>query len=132
MSFTYKASTEVGVMVNEFFVQGKLPKGFSSYFVAMIPKINNPQCLIEFRPISLLGILYKIISRMLAYRLKRVLDPIIPCKQLAFLKNRNILECVFSGKCLVLVNGSPIKEFSIQKGLKQRDPLAPFLFLMVA
>jgi hypothetical protein len=32
----------------------------------------------------------------------------------------------------VLVNGSPTEEINIQKGLKQGDPLAPFLFLLVA
>ncbi|MCI28787.1 putative non-LTR retroelement reverse transcriptase, partial [Trifolium medium] len=32
----------------------------------------------------------------------------------------------------VLVNGSPTEEINIQRGLKQGDPLAPFLYLLVA
>jgi hypothetical protein len=40
--------------------------------------------------------------------------------------------CIFGGNLSVLVNGSPTREINIQRGLKQGDPLAPFLFLLVA
>lgn len=40
--------------------------------------------------------------------------------------------CIFSGSTSVLVNGSPIDEIKISKGIGQGDPLAPFLFLIAA
>jgi len=40
--------------------------------------------------------------------------------------------CVFGGSMFILVNGNPMVEIDIQRGLKQGDPLAPFLFLLVA
>lgn len=40
--------------------------------------------------------------------------------------------CVFSGQVSVHVNGSPIEEFKLRKGLRQGDPVAKFLFLIVA
>jgi hypothetical protein len=41
-------------------------------------------------------------------------------------------ECIFGGNLSVLVNGCPKGEIDIHRGLKQGDPLAPFLFLLVA
>ena len=43
-----------------------------------------------------------------------------------------IKACLASARISVLVNGSPSKEFPMRKGLRQGDPLAPFLFLIVA
>lgn len=39
--------------------------------------------------------------------------------------------CVFTNNLFVLVNGSPIRDFKIERGLGQGDPLSPFLFTMV-
>lgn len=39
--------------------------------------------------------------------------------------------CVFHKNLTVLVNGYPIQENNIKTGLKQDNPLVPFLFLLV-
>jgi len=38
------------------------------------------------------------------------------------------MQCISTAKMSMLVNGSPMTEFNLEKGLQQGDPLSPFLF----
>ncbi|MCH87170.1 LINE-1 reverse transcriptase like, partial [Trifolium medium] len=85
---------EIRIMFDQFHGIGTLPKSFSSYFVALIPKVNSPFSLGDFRPISLLGCFYKIIAKVLTTRLARVMDSLVASTQSAFLKGRHLVDGV--------------------------------------
>ncbi|GJX27929.1 RNA-directed DNA polymerase, eukaryota [Tanacetum coccineum] len=75
------------------------PDGFSfgsnSSFIALIPKTHNANMVKDYRPITLIGSLYKIISKILANRLTPVLGDMVNEVQSAFVANRQILDGPF-------------------------------------
>jgi hypothetical protein len=83
---------EVRILFYQFHGNGCIPKNFLSYFVALIPKVSSPLSLGDFRPMSLLGCLYKLLAKVLSKRLARVMDPLVASTQSAFLKGRYLVE----------------------------------------
>ncbi|GKC32554.1 hypothetical protein Tco_1039848 [Tanacetum coccineum] len=78
-----------------FFQAGQIPKGVNLSFIALIPKIPDAKMVKDFRLISLIGSLYKIIAKILANRLVTVLGDIVNDVQSTFIKDRQILDGPF-------------------------------------
>ena len=83
-----------GVMsvFKDFFVSSKFVKSLNSTFIVMVPKKEGTNGFKDFRPISLVGSLYKLIAKVLANRLKKVMIQLVNKAQNAFVGGRQILD----------------------------------------
>lgn len=79
-------------MVKDFFSIGSSLRLINHTHIALIPKVDNPEVVSNFRPISLCNVTYKIITKIMVNWIKPLLTYCISINQVAFAPGRSIQD----------------------------------------
>jgi hypothetical protein len=78
----------------DFFSERVDLQAINNSFITLVPKVNTPTNLNEFRPISLIDCVVKIITKLMGERLQSVIIPLVHQHQCGFIKTRTIQDCL--------------------------------------
>jgi hypothetical protein len=81
-------------LCEDFFEGNVCLRSINSSYITLVPKTDSPSSVGDFRPISLLNSSLKLLTKLLAERLQKVIMRLIHKNQYGFIKSRSIHDCL--------------------------------------
>jgi hypothetical protein len=106
--------------IEEARIRGEVNQNLNSTFITLIPKVNGPATFGDFRPIALCNLCYKIISKIIAKRIRPILSRTLSEEQFGFLKGRQIIDAIGTAKeCLHSIKEKKLQALILKIDLKK-------------
>jgi hypothetical protein len=101
-------------------IRGKVTGTLNSTFLTLIPKTDASSSFGDYRPIALCNLCYKLISKIIAIRIKPILSRFLSQEQLGFLKGRQIIDAIGTAQeCLHSIKSKKSKALILKLDLKK-------------
>jgi hypothetical protein len=110
---------DIHKLITNFYINGKLPASLNATEIVLIPKKTHANLVTDYRPISLTNVIYRLIAKSLANRLKEELPNYIHQTQHAFIQGRRITENIIIAQ--EIVHSFNLKSFNQQAFMLKID-----------
>ncbi|XVE89968.1 hypothetical protein DITRI_Ditri20bG0039100 [Diplodiscus trichospermus] len=121
---------EMMQIMRVFYDTGCFDCRLNASFIALIPKCDSPSSLNQYRPISLVSSLYKILAKVLANRLRLVIGEVVDDNQFSFMKGSQILDCsLIANEVIEVMKRGAIGEVLLKVDFEKAYDIVSWSFL---